>query len=359
MRMKEKSENNNHRECRKKGACVAPFCWYDISIYRDQIYGFSILWIMLFHANAILGLNYTLGGQKILIPLNEFLLRGNIGVESFLFCSGICLYFSWQKSQDIRSFITRRFKRLFWPVFILNTGYWIWKCVICEGSILRFVGKMSLLDFWVTGDQQIWFISLILVCYVLYPYIYAFLHEGREDRRALRTVVMLSVIVLATLAFSVLSPVQYRSIEIAFTRLPVFCLGCLAGKYVYEKKELSCVIYLLAVAVVLTGMIVLHLDILRGPWKRWCYLPVGIGMVIILTGLFKCLHLKWLEKFLAFFGKISLNLYVAHVLVLRLYRLTPWYTHCRLWHYAVILMISVVLAYLTEKIIQMAGKKHG
>lgn len=33
--------------------------YYDISVYKNEIYGVSILWIMIFHGIDIVGLDYS------------------------------------------------------------------------------------------------------------------------------------------------------------------------------------------------------------------------------------------------------------------------------------------------------------
>ena len=71
------------------------FNWGIISKYRSQVMGIAILWIILFHAKA----------QGIKIPhmqfLNYILNHGNLGVEIFLFVSGIGMYFSLSKGYKL------------------------------------------------------------------------------------------------------------------------------------------------------------------------------------------------------------------------------------------------------------------
>lgn len=69
-----------------------------ISKYRNEIYGFSIIWIVLFHGAAINNVDYSFG-FSVLYPLQAFLSIGNVGVDIFLFLSGVCLYFFVCKKQ--------------------------------------------------------------------------------------------------------------------------------------------------------------------------------------------------------------------------------------------------------------------
>ena len=74
----------------------------NVSRYRGELMGAAMLFIILFH-----------------VPLarsNEFFgLRrcGNVGVDMFLFLSGIGLWFSWVKNQDVWKFYKRRLLRIY------------------------------------------------------------------------------------------------------------------------------------------------------------------------------------------------------------------------------------------------------
>lgn len=327
------------------------FKWEDISRYKTEIYGFSILWIMLFHAIAILGLHYTFTGHVAFRILDVFLGGGNMGVETFLFCSGVCLYFSYHRNPDMKRFLTRRFIRLFLPVFVISGAYWIWKYLIEEGSVARFFSKMTMLDFWITGDQQIWFVALIFVCYLFYPYLYEYLYNAKFANAWIRLGILLVIVCGLTLCMETAYPGKYDRIEIALTRIPSFVLGTFAGKYVYEKKTASGWWYVGALISFLGTFVVLKMHLLSGSWERWLYIFAGIPVILLLVWFFHVCSWSWVRKFFAFFGNISLELYVSHILVLRLYRMTPFYQHCRLAHYAVILGISILIAYLAGKLI--------
>lgn len=342
-----------------KQKILAPFRWEDISRYKNEIYGFSILWIMLFHAKAILGLDYTLGGFKFLEELDLLIGDGNVGVEVFLFCSGIYLYFSYYRNPDIGKFIVKRFTRLFLPVIIITGGYWCWKWLLVEPNILKLFSKLTMLDFWISGDQQSWFVAFIFVCYILYPYIYVYFYESKFLNSCLRLIILLGIVGGMTLSLSSVYPDIYRKIEIGFTRFPVFILGCFAGKYVYDKRILSNWTYLWAVIVFWGSRTLLHKEILEGAWRRWMFIAIGASALVLFIWILNVVENVKLQKFLSFFGEISLNLYVAHILMIRLYKLTPFYENCRLAHYAVVLLVSVLVAWATEKIINLILTKRG
>lgn len=51
--------------------------FYDISVYKNEIYGISILWIMLFHGIVILGLDYS-KSFELLRPVQMLMKYGNM-----------------------------------------------------------------------------------------------------------------------------------------------------------------------------------------------------------------------------------------------------------------------------------------
>ena len=77
-----------------------------ISEYRSEIYGISIFWILLFHMREHTKFE-IFDGIPVLHYLQEVVKRGNMGVDVFLFISGICLYFSFVKNQDILAFMKK------------------------------------------------------------------------------------------------------------------------------------------------------------------------------------------------------------------------------------------------------------
>ena len=88
----------------------------DLSTYRTQMMGIATLMIIICHSCA----------SKVIMPsFLAYLFRfGNIGVDIFLFLSGIGLYYSLSKNnlsskEDYTSFYKRRFYRIYIPYLIV------------------------------------------------------------------------------------------------------------------------------------------------------------------------------------------------------------------------------------------------
>ena len=327
----------------------------DLSIYKSEIYGISILWIMLFHAHPMFSVHYDLG-KVFLKPLDTIIGFGNMGVEIFLFCSGIFLYFSFVRNSDAYQFMCKRIARLFWPVIIISSLYWVYTCIVKNGSVLQFISKCTMLDFWISGDQQIWFVSAIFLFYMIYPYIYGFLFKAKFFGEVARLIIMLAVVAVVTLSVCYIYPDYFSKIEIALTRLPVFIIGCFFGKLVYEKKTASKYFYLLCLLLTAVSFVLLYLNVFSGVWKRWFYMVGGIPMTFLIVWVLNFINCKPINKFFAFFGSISLNLYVSHVVVIRVYKLLPFSDTRRVYIYLILLAVSVLVGWLAELLIRQITK---
>ncbi len=322
----------------------------DLSRYKAEIYGISIIWIILFHAKAMLKLNYTFG-FSLLKPLDALIGYGNMGVEVFLFCSGVFLYFSYYRNSNLLTFTKKRLSRLFWPVVIITGLFWVYVYLVKKSDLSLFMSKLTMMDFWLSGDQQIWFVACILVCYLIYPYIYAYLFESKFLNTFLRLCILLAMTALLTLLLRSNYPDIYSNVEIALTRFPVFFIGCYFAKLVYEKKSFPVYFYAICFALVIFAFAILELDVLHGVWRRWFYLVGGIPLTFVFVFILNLLKCKPLNKLFAFFGGISLNLYVSHIMVIKVYQMTEFSEHKRLLHYLIIMIASVIIGYLAELLI--------
>ncbi len=341
-----------------KSSNLKPLQLADLSRYKNEIYGISILWIMIFHCRGILKFDFDFG-LKILQPLDAFIGFGNMGVEIFLFCSGIFLYFSFFNNNNILVFIKKRLSRLFWPVIIINGLYWAYKYLFAKHTISVFLSKLTMLDFWFSGDQQIWFVSCILVCYLIYPFIYSYLFDNNFLKTPfLRLLVLLAVTAILTLTFRATYPQYYANIEIALTRFPVFFIGCYFGKLVYEKRTFTWYANLICLLLVVFAFIVLGQYVLGDVWLRWFYLVGGIPLTFVIVWLLNLLKCKPLNKFFAFLGSISLNLYISHIMIIRIYKSTSFYEDKNLFHFVILMILFVGVAYVAQLLIKVITKRN-
>ena len=86
--------------------------WSVFSKERNTLYGISILSIVIFHYFEDLNASDFSGG---LCSIGAVYLRiiGSVGVELFIFLSGISLFFSMKKDEKVKLFYKKELKELY------------------------------------------------------------------------------------------------------------------------------------------------------------------------------------------------------------------------------------------------------
>ncbi len=316
--------------------------WYDLSRYRSELYGISILWIMLFHFKG----TYPLWAKAVL----SF---GNMGVELFLFASGVSLYFTMQKKESLSVYYGRRLLRLTLPVVLICSWQFVPAFLKGKLTVPALVTRWTSLHFWFTGKQQTWFVSFLLAAYLLYPYFHAFLFK-EGGNLFLRT----SVLVAGSLLFNVLlkdsAPKYYDLTSIALTRFPIFILGCAAGRAVHERKTvrggkpwmMPCL-----AAVAAASFAVMGLKLVVDPARRYFYVIPAVALSLFLPAFFSLLDTgnpaaEALRKALRYMGDRSLELYLLHIMLANhLLKNKPWFDRTDVKQYYLMLAACLVMAW--------------
>ena len=135
-----------------------------IKKYRNAFYGFSILYIILYH----MGVSPIFG-------------RGFIGVDVFLFFSAFGCCFSLQK-HSLATFYIRRLNRIY-PLFVISN---LLKQLIERYNGLELEAWDSFCDitgltyFGVGGIHKLWFIPSLMILYIITPPYLGLLTNFRE-----------------------------------------------------------------------------------------------------------------------------------------------------------------------------------
>lgn len=128
----------------------------DISTYRSELMGWSILWIMMLH--------FTFNQ---IYPLGFVAQYGFAGVDIFMMVSGLGLYYSLNSSHSILFFYKKRLLRIFPTYYFL--GFFS-SFMLFNDNIWNYLFRYSTIGFW-TGDLYWeWFIPSILLLYLLSPF---------------------------------------------------------------------------------------------------------------------------------------------------------------------------------------------
>ena len=199
---------------------------FNISKYRGELMGAAMLFIILFHVS---------------LPRNDlfFGLRrmGNIGVDIFLFLSGVGLWYAWMKNASLKHFFLRRYLRI----------YPAWLVVACLYYIPRFhggdvwmwldlVGDITLnWDFWLHDELTFWYIPATMMLYALAPF-YMMLIQKHPVYRWLPVVMILWCVLV-----QYVTPIHQAvgHIEIFWSRMPIFFIGINMGEAIRRKETID------------------------------------------------------------------------------------------------------------------------
>lgn len=280
----------------------------DLSLNRQALMGFAMIAIVLFHV--------PLARSEAFFPLRRL---GNVGVDMFLFLSGVGLWFSWQKSQDVLRFYRRRLLRLLPSYVLIAAVFYGWDVYLNgfagkSSGVLPLLGNILFgLSFWQHTDLTFWFVPAILALYVIAPWYMRLISRFPSWR----------ILPLAAVVFCFFinyDPWVHHALghlEIFFSRVPVFLLGINAGNIVLRGRDMpkavlpTVLLTLLSLVMCLEmeGHLKYHFPLFL---ERMMYIPLSTGLLLLLGGGLKRLPKRAFAA-LKFVGGISLEVYLVHV----------------------------------------------
>ena len=330
------------------------------SYFRNAIYGFAALWIVIFHGEILANIRAEFDPSIRLIT--DTIDMGNIGVDVFVFLSGIGLYFSYSKKPKLGTFYYKRFVRVYIPYLIMTLPYIIYFYVVGEMDLSLMIRTILTLNTW-TGEidpVDFWYVSAILVFYLLYPLIFRLVFRekkagklSQEKAEFWRMITLVLMMLAVSVIFYYTSADIYNMYSRMLSRFATFIVGAYAGKLVKEKKPFH-EGFLIASIVILAGAYPLYeCDILPGVWARFYGSLTGIALVFLLSQFFLLVSEWKIDRFFAFFGTFSLEIYVLSIIARRIYYYTPWYTDGYAFlHYMIVMVFTIFVAWLVSKIEQ-------
>ena len=165
----------------------------------------------------------------------KLLIYGNIGVDVFLFLSGMGCWFSLMKSQDYFLWLKRRFFRIFIPYTIVLLILRLLGLGVDHSPWGEWLLYFSTFRFW-THHDGMWYVALLVLLYPLTP----LLHRSFELSRN-RTVIATTLIALILIITHL--PVEKTgelansiilNLQGAFKRTVSFVLGMYIAPYVKQ-----------------------------------------------------------------------------------------------------------------------------
>lgn len=279
---------------------VFTFRLEDLSTYRSELMGWSILWIMMLHFQF-----------HIIKPLGFISQYGFSGVEIFLFVSGLGIYYSLDKDGSLLSFYKKRFLRVF-PIYYF-IGIFA-SLFVLNDDFMHYLYRFSTIGFW-TQDKCFfeWYVPSLVMLYTVAPLI-----KKMVDSRYLFMLVLIAVSILVGSYFLA----EYQSIDrehfFFVYRIPAFIFGMYCGRLLKHDKTTSGIPMFLALA--LAGMVIFPIFFPRHHviyeykyYSLFFLLPVFLYLFCLLTKL-----LGKVGSPLKSIGQASLEIYLVQAIVFSL-----------------------------------------
>jgi len=194
-----------------------------LSEQRSGIMGLAILFIMMFHSH-------------------HFLPFGNVGVDMFLICSGIGIYYSLSKGRKLGDYFYKRFLRIYPQFFIISLLFY---GVINTSDSIPLLYHLTTIDFWMYDCKDFWYVPCILVFYIFSPFLFWLLNKSEK---VFLTLLILYIISYLFIRIFYIPQFYFTTI---LDRIPSFLGGMIIGKCIYEGVKLSvCSKYVIVVVFV-------------------------------------------------------------------------------------------------------------
>ena len=320
-----------------------------ISRYRGELMGAAMLFVILFHV--------SLSRDDPFYGLRRC---GNVGVDMFLFLSGVGLWFAWTKQPSVRTFYRRRLLRIL-PTWLLVAGVFYGADYLGQrrfsSNLIDLIGDVTVnWDFWLHDELTFWYVPAIMMLYLFAPH-----YMRLITRHPLYRWLPLLMVVWCVMVQWVL-PIHRAvgHIEIFWSRVPIFFIGINMGRSVKEQRTLEgSALWLLLLAFAMTFGTSVYLEQVRhGRFplfvERMLYIPFTVTGILLLNYIFRRMP-QCVNRFLRLVGALSLEVYLLHVQFVLLhiepYRLGYWLT------FLLTVAITLPLAWLLQTTLNYATRK--
>ena len=315
----------------------------NISRFRAEQMGAAMLFVILFHVALDRG-----------DPFYGLRRCGNVGVDIFLFLSGVGLWFSWVKTPDVLRFYRRRLLRIVPTWIVVATAFYLPDYLGARRfshSIVDLIGNITInWDFWLHDELTFWYVPAIMALYLVAPW-YMRLIQSRPVYRWLPLLMVIWCVMVQWVL-----PIHHAvgHIEIFWSRVPIFFIGINFGEMVRTRRQLSSdAVWLLLVTFLMTFGTCLYLEQVRhGQFplfvERMLYIPFTVCTALVMNRIFRRTP-QWVNRLFRFVGALSLEAYLIHIhfvlVYVQPYHLGYWLT------FLVTVAITLPIAWLLQRLI--------
>ena len=320
---------------------------FDLSLlskYRTELMGISALMILVCHAP----------GNGIGMPkyLEYALVQGQIGVDIFLFLSGMGLWYSLSKISywEVECWYLNRYVKILVPYIIIQGALTAIRCIMDDSlGILFWLSNVSTIEFWLT-HRAAWFIALLLPLYLIAPLLFRFL----KTNATVKTIGLLVLTyIIALFPLKMIGQENdycnvFYNIQFVMIRVPSFILGMYMAPYIKANATIKSA-WIIPMLIGAMAMFVLT----KKPIDTYMFLVLPV-MLFWIT-LFRIKEEGKFNSICRFFGGISLESYlwnglgIAIIPLMALLRI-PDYNN--LVMYSLVLIVGTILSVTVSRISQ-------
>ena len=282
--------------------------------YRSIWMGIAIIWVFIYHMLA-----------NVNIPVvSDIINIGYAGCDIFFFASGIGIYYSLDKNDDLFSYFKKRIIRLM-PLYWLTMVFWLpFRFCIGQMTVPAAIGSVFGIQYFIDWNYDYnWYIPVALLCYTIAPFIKKLL--DRLQHTAAKLIILLIIICMS---FAWSSDVMMM---IGMTRLPVFALGMMFAQQGRRDKTLSVTSRIIWFILIPVGLGTIYYANTFMGWNGWKSGLLWLPMLIAAPGLCILISLiagkldgsgvgRKINRVFATVGNHSLEIYFAHVTVIAVFR---------------------------------------
>lgn len=277
------------------------------SKFRQELMGIAILGVCLLHAFDWAGIGDSVIA-KVISPFARIAFT-----DGFLFLSGFGLYYSFSKNGDLCQFYLKRVNRVLLPYMIMGLPFFLLSLITDNISLSTFLLKLTSLYFWFGGNDGMWYISMSVALYFLFPIVYRFLFIKQKEQVILaKTLLVIITCVGANFVLLDLAPHYFSMVQIGVTKAPMFFIGMLVGWYSCLGRSMSWKHIVGAILLSLTILLKKKSDVFI-PYYEMVYRLIMMPLACLALGYF---NTKCLKTILLWFGRYSLEIYVLQMLII-------------------------------------------
>ena len=316
------------------------------SKYREVLMGMAILSILLFHYTEDC-FNASTNYIGIVRLYKTYI--GSSGVDIFLLLSGLGLYYSYSKNNNIKDFYLKRIKRVIVPYFILSIPVYIWyDFIYLNDGILAFLKNIFFVTLFTNNNILFWYIFFIIICYLIFPLIYKLINKSKDSISIIKIVSLIIIIIIGIFFINKLYPTFFSKSNIMLLRIIPFILGVLLGKLSYNNKKIN--YYIIIFILGLLSILLVRFNLI---YNRLFLFAFNISLLFFIISIVD-LFIKKKDlvcKPFIFLGKYSLEIYLVHVAIRKIIT-TYNYPNYKIGYYILFVIVSIIISILFNMLIK-------